>query len=247
MKETQGPGRLALAAILAFVVTLAATAPAHLAVSFIASPQISMQGVEGTVWSGRSRMLVVEGKGIGELGWRINPLGWLPGGMPIEWRLRTQGGEIGGGLRPAGERQLLTAVTGRLPASALQSHLPVPAVLGGVFVLDFERAVLVGGRPEAIEGTIRWNGAAVGLGQALHIGDLRASLRPSDKGGLVADLEDLGGPLELQGSATLSGGTHAVDLRLRARPSADSALRDSLGLLGNPDRAGWYRLRYGGA
>ena len=82
--------------------------------------------------------------------------------------------------------------------------------------------------------------------QRLPVGDVEAVLAPED-GIETAQIRDLGGPLEVIGTARLEAdGRYELNLRVKARAEADPRLANLMRGLGRPDKQAYYPIRYSG-
>lgn len=240
--------RWALPAGAVFLMFLVLTLPARHVLGWLGGGQFAAQGIDGTPWRGRVQRLAVRQTALGPVVWQLRPLRLLTG--RLEYRLFVQSGAGGGELRAG--RALFGAPYVReaqlsLPAADLARQLRLTLVgLGGDFLLDLDTLRLSGGWPGELAGELRWQGARLTQPQRLDLGDLR--LRLELRGGdIVGILGDDGGPLELGGELTLTQDRgYRLDALLKPRAAAAPQLRQSLGLLGNPDAQGRYRLQYSG-
>lgn len=242
--------RQALPVVALFLVFLAITLPATHVLGWLSGGgRLAAAGIEGTAWNGRAERLAVGGYTLGPVVWRWNPLPLFAG--RLEYRVFAQSGAGGGELRLG--RGLSGALSARdmqltLPAAEVGRQLHVPLVtLDGDFQIDVAELVFAGGWVESLAGQIVWQGAQVLQPSPLPLGSLTMQLGLRD-GNVVGTLGDQGGPLELGGEFTLGADrAYRLDALLKPRGDADPQLRQALGMLGNPDAQGRYRLRYSGA
>lgn len=240
---------MAPAAVL-FCAFLVITLPARHVLGWLGLGQVAMQGVEGTVWAGRIARLGVGRTVVGPLAWRLRPTALLAG--RLEYQVFVQSGSGGGELRAGrglfGGPYLADAQLS-LPAAYVVRQLPLSMVqTGGDFLLDITRASFRGGWPQELDGQLTWQDAKVLQPTALELGTLTLQLGLRD-GQLVGALGDAaGGPLELGGEFRLGADRrYVLDALAKPRAAASSELRQNLGLLGQPDSQGRYRLQLSGA
>lgn len=232
-----------------FVIFLVLTLPARHVLGWLGGGLVAVQDVEGTPWRGRVQRLAVQQTLVGPVVWQLRPQQLLTG--RLEYRLFVQSGAGGGELRAG--RGLFGVPYVReaqlsLPAADLARQLRLNLVgLGGDFLVDIDTLRLSGGWPGELAGELRWQGARLVQPQRIDLGELRMQLELRG-GNVVGILGDGGGPLELGGEITLGPDRkYRLDALLKPRAQADPQLRQSLGLLGNPDAQGRYRLQYSGA
>ncbi|MBI5460984.1 MAG: type II secretion system protein N [Gammaproteobacteria bacterium] len=247
----------AVAAVL-FVFFLLLTVPARHAWGWLGGGQLAVQGIEGTLWSGRVAHLANPAHPVfpvGPLAWHVRPQALLLG--RLEYQVFVQSGTGGGELRVG--RGLFGG------ASVTAAHLSVPAAdlaqglhlnlltLAGEFQIDIDELRLSadgsGALPSVLEGVLVWRDARVVQPSPLSLGQLRMQLglREGQVVGALSD-EGEGGSLELSGELSIGADRqYRLDALLKPRATADAPLREALGLLGAPDAQGRYRLQYSGA
>ena len=70
---------LILVAVVTGIVALVVTFPARIAYKWVSSPLLAMNGISGTVWSGKAREFSTNGVYLRNLEWRSHPLKLLAG------------------------------------------------------------------------------------------------------------------------------------------------------------------------
>lgn len=251
LKALAGTGALLL---FAYLMALIAMAPAPFVWKLL-EPQLDLpvvlqvQELSGSVWNGRAGAVRVEGREIGRLAWRWQPMAMLRGrlGLRLHWQAGADEVELLLQLGRGAAR--LTDLRGGLDASRLQAWFDLPVLLDGRVDLDVGRIRWDGdtGFHQA-DGSVLWSNAAAGLPRPLTLGLYRAELDALD-GALQARIEaSPESPLEIQGTASWhpSAG-HRLDLMLRAGPQADPALRSALDAIASRQTDGSHRLLLEGA
>lgn len=240
--------RWALPAGILFLAFLVLTLPARHVLGWVGGGQLAVQDIDGTPWRGRVQRLAIQQTSLGPVVWQLRPLRLLIG--QLEYQLFVQSGAGGGELRAG--RGLVGAPYVRaarlsLPAADIARMLRLNLVsLGGDFLIDIDTLRVMGGWPGELQGELRWQDARLVQPQRIGLGNLRMQLELRD-GTIVGVLGDDGGPLELGGEFILGPDrNYRLDALIKPRAEADPQLRDSLGMLGNPDAQGRYRLQYSG-
>lgn len=242
--------RWAVPAAILFCVFLAVTLPARHVLGWLGLGQVAMQGIEGTVRAGRIARLGIGRTVIGPLAWRLRPTALLAG--RLEYQVFVQSGSGGGELRVGrglfGTPYLSDAQLS-LPAADVVRQLPLSMVqAGGDVLLDVTHARFSAGWPRALDGLLTWRDAEILQPAPLQLGTLtlQLGLREGQVVGTLAAAA--GGPLELGGEFRLgSDRRYVLDALIKPSATASPDLRQSLGLLGNPDSQGRYRLQLSGA
>lgn len=243
--------------LLVYLLGLVFTLPARDALG-LASQQLQARGitlaagaVDGSAWSGRAAPLMVNRIMLDAARWDLRVWPLLAGRVAAELDLR-QGDAFarGDAAVSRGGAIWLDGVDARLPASRIAEFIPpgLPVALEGAFSSRIASLEFDGRRFSDVAGRVVWSGAAITAPMALTLGDLVAELGTDETGEwVVADVRDAGGPLALSGEIAVNAvGAYRVELRMGARESAPDQLKQTLGLLGQPDREGRYTLRLNG-
>ncbi|MBX3704227.1 MAG: type II secretion system protein N [Steroidobacteraceae bacterium] len=231
---------LVAAGVAAFLVFVIARVPAHQLASRLPGG-IAMQGVGGTIWSGRASQLAVNGAPIGALEWSCRPWRLLALKWSCRVNLRPAGGalvaELSGGLD--GEL-LATGLSGQVPLAAFEG-MATPPGWSGSLELDVERLRIVARRPIEAAGKLFVRSLkAPGPGGPL-LGDFELTVGEGAVGTdtLTGRLRDLGGPLRVRGAIELRpDGSYLLSGEVAPGPGAGPAIFDTLAFLGPPDELG---------
>lgn len=202
---------------------------------------IELDGVGGTVWSGRARSLAVKGRALGGLQWSCRPWTLLALRWSCSAKLSPRGGEISGDLSgDFGDEVAAENLKGRVPIAAFEG-IATPRGWTGDLELDLEALRLIGSRPAAATGTLFLRRLrAPGAGGQL-LGDFELTVGEGTVGGesLNGRLRDLGGPLRVRGSIELEqDGRYLLTGEASPGPGAGPAIFDTLRFLGSPDGQG---------
>jgi general secretion pathway protein N len=233
-------GAYVAAGVAAFIVCIVAMVPASQVTRRLPA-DIRLEGVAGTIWSGRARMLVVQDHALGALRWSCRP--WRL--ILLEWSCRVAlsppGGELEGDLAArAGGELLARHVRGRLPI-ALFEGIATPRGWTGVLELDVGEVRIVDRRPAAASGTLFVRSLRAPGPRGERLGDFELVVGEGTVGGeaLNGRLRDLGGPLHVRGAVELrEDGSYLLTGDAAPGPGAGPAIFDTLGFLGPPDSQG---------
>jgi general secretion pathway protein N len=233
--------RIAAAGAAAFLIVLIARFPARWAAGVLPRGTACLQ-LGGTLWSGTCTGLLAAGAPLGDLSWTAHPLQLLIGRLSVTVALTLPNGTVSSRveLRPTG-----TITAENLQATVPLSHALIaqlPPNTQGVLQIDLASLRWNGKRITAIRGDLSVRGLAV-RGESL--GDYRVSFpRDSAASGGSTDeptgrLEDLGGPLSVQGTLRLTPAPGFVlDTQVAPRANAPRDIVQALRLLGSPDAQG---------
>lgn len=236
----------ALLFLVVFTIVLAARLPLRWALPLWPKSVHCLQP-EGTLWSGRCQGLSLAGEdfALDQVEWDLQPAGLWRGQLAVDIRIRRQ---------DATARALLRWSPGRIEiqdgvgSGRIEPGWP-PPLAGWSGRLAFKDLALhyAGGQLAALAGVAEAHGLR--SPQGMDWGSYRLEVPPSNGQGLApGTLVSLGGPLRLQGSATLSPVERSwqLDVRVALQPGADPALANALGALGPPDAEGLRPLSVAG-
>lgn len=243
IQRTRG---LILVGILTLIIGLVVTLPARVAFSWVSLPFVSLNGVQGTVWSGTAREFSTNGVYLRDLQWRARPLQLLTGklayqvsGSPVSGFFDSEVAiELGGKLT-------LRNLTASVPLQMLERAAGIRGLRGSAS-LQFERLQLVAGRPAAMEGRIETTDVVVPLLARASLGGYRADFFTQNNG-IVASVEDTDGVYDLAGSLQVNSDRSYQFLgKVMAKPGTSKELADKLDVLLPADEAGRKELRFDG-
>lgn len=208
---------------------------------------VQLSEVGGTIWDGHAGELRAHGKPLGRVGWQISPWAALSG--RLDGDLQLDGAEFKGQAHAQANSANtidLTAVTFEFPAERLSPALDIPGLtpVGRVHV-DLRELQLVAGFPRRLNGEAVWRGAAVAGEAAAQFGDLRAEFRTTASGEITGLVNDLGGPLSLEGSFTVGITGYDAEALLAARDGNPDVIR-ALGWIGEAQADGSSVLKISG-
>lgn len=230
--------KLAILGIVAFVVSLIVTVPAHFAGGYL-PPGIQASGLQGTLWQGQARRLQVRGFNLGEVTWEIRPYALLLGRIQADVsmsRTDLQGrGSVARGLtgyhildaRLQGDERFLA------PFAA-----DYGVTVDGRIEADIDELAFNDDGPQAADGMIAWREARLLNPSALVLGNVNVTLN-QEGDTAVAELRNTGDELRLNGDAQLqSGWNYNARLQIAPTPATPKQVRDALPFLGQPDARG---------
>lgn len=216
--------------------------PASLIVSRIRG--ISCGAVDGSIWSGSCTGLVVQGMSLGDVRWTLHPAALLIGELAAHVSL-TDGPAVA-------HADVETRSTSSITLRNLVADLPldpaalprVPPNLRGTAHLDITRVTWAHDAITRLEGRIEAHDLEDHTRGTTRFGSYALTFPPGGQGIPVARLQDLGGPLSVEGTVQLtlrpgfSGGRYTVQALVSPRASAPPELKENLSILGFPDAQG---------
>jgi len=233
----------------AFVLFLLTGLPASVVTGLAGNEALRFRGVSGTAWTGEVAALSIGDYPVRNLGWSLHPLALLLGRLSADIRADIPGGSLRGRLE---------AGLGGLALSNFEAGgnlRPVARAIGlqqagGRGRVAIEVLGINGGWPRKAVGSLRVTGFPL-LPDGGAPGDFQLDVTApeiGEDGRFSADIKDLGGPLEVSGTLTLSPpGDYELNSLVRPRPDAPSALVDGLSLLGAADASGRRQVSLAGS
>ena len=236
---------LGIGAYLAFLIS---SFPADTAVRWFAPPAVRTNNVTGTIWSGSAELASVENFAMRDLRWQIDALPLLLARLGGTAQARISGGFADAQFLVAGERIELANLQMSTTLAALAEALPVSGASGALnaqlATLELERMMAqINSQqievfwPVNASGTIRISDLLVepyaGLGTTLiPLGSYELEFVPGDETLTQAQIRDLGGPLEFNGTLDLSpSGEYALDGQIMTREGAPESLVQGLNFM----------------
>ena len=198
-------GWLVAAALLAAVIFIVSALPASIALRFLPK-DIRADDASGTLWHGSFAQVTVRGRQIGALEWRLHPLPlftgalnadvrWIKQGFVLDAVLAARGNEVsaqeingGGAIEDLAELGITRGWTGTV-------HVAIPELR-----VDAQKIRAAAGtiKIEALKSK-RFGDADVG---GYELSFTPESVQPD--GSALAQVRDLGGPLQLTGALTIA-------------------------------------------
>jgi hypothetical protein len=248
---------LAVFAIACFLFQLLATVPARLVLGHAGQvlPQVSVAGVQGTIWSGSAANieLSIDGKqhSLGETKWQLSklPLIWGSAALDLSAQHNKQTIIAHAALGVGGSVRLSDSDIS-LPAAMIREFAPIPVEIGGQLSLRINELELVGQAVEALDGVLTWQQAEVDFtGTPAELGSYVAELSMDDKGAYLAKVSDLGGAaLGISGDVEYAPQqrTYKVDAQLIPGEKLDPNIKNMIFQFGTPDARGAIRFKQSG-
>jgi general secretion pathway protein N len=232
---------LAAGAYLAFVVSLF---PAATAVRWFAPPELALAGVGGTIWSGNAALASVPGLAVRDVRWSLRRLPLLIGRATGQLSARLPSGFLETGFSASFGTLQLDGVRLSTNIDTLAGLLPLSGA-SGLVSATFDKLVLTDGWPTVLQGQVRVSDLLVepliGAEQGpLPLGAHEVQFEMGDGDTVRGVIHDLGGPLEINGTLTLTPAReYVLEGKLLTRPDAAPMLVQSIQIMtSDPDASG---------
>ncbi len=214
---------------------------------------LQLQGINGSIWQGAASQTSWKGQPLGALHWDLQMLPLLLGKLGAGFSIQTPQGYLQGEVTvPLTSGPIrLSEVSGQLPLTELMSFvppMPIPVAVAGTVTLNITQLEFDPvSHAATATGRASWQSAEVLSPQAFKMGNLQAEIATDEQGVVVAQLKDLGGPLELDAQILFKpDSSYGLSGTVGAKNDADASLQQALGWLGKADAKGKYKLKLNG-
>jgi hypothetical protein len=199
---------------------------------------VRLADARGTAWRGSGLLADAKGSWRLPIGWRLDPVALLRGGLALDLDPAESAGAKGT-LHAQGNTLRVEGLHVELPAAMAETlwrRPPVPRV-DGTLGIDAPAFSYDGSRGDG-RFELRWSNARVGLaGVRARLGTVEAHGRSAD-GAVVVDLSSAGGDAVLRGTATLRNDGASLVATLAPTPTLAPAAAVALRALGPADPDG---------
>lgn len=230
---------LALVGGAVFAAVAVATLPASLITSRL-PPQVVLDGVAGSIWSGSAEHLTLQGSPLGTLTWDAHPAALLGGRLEYSIELTQPAGYVRG--------RVALHVGGAIDADDVDLALPITALnrnpaanaWQGDLAGHVVHARLEGGWPVAVDGKFTMSKLRP-PGAAFDVGSYALEFEPSATTAerLVGRVRDVNAPLEVRAQlAVQRERSYVLEGEVTPKPGAPPDIANAIAFLGPPDAAG---------
>ena len=147
-------GLLIAVGVISLIVGLILNLPARVAIHWMAPSEIAIGGIEGTVWNGSARELLVRGIYLREVNWSLSTMQALVGKFTYDVEANPISGFFESELQIKSNGEIvMSELRATLPVSLLSSAIGINE-LQGQSNLIFDRLELVNGFPIVADGTV---------------------------------------------------------------------------------------------
>jgi len=218
------------------------TLPARVALSFFQPPDVTLDGVSGTLWNGRAQAVRSGVLHLGSVEWKLDILRLFTGKLGADVKVtRTDGFAQGFIATAPGGRITLRGFNASLPVGALPPNV-VRGGWTGTMSLKLGQLVLENSWPVAAAGTVEVTDLVGPANRPATLGSYKVVF-PAEGAGtadaLTGTLSDTGGPLAVNGTVQLKADrSYLVNGLIATRPGAPGDMTRTLEILGEPDAQG---------
>lgn len=232
--------------VLALVLGLVIMFPARVAIGWFAPSEVTIAGIQGSVWRGGANEAAADGLYMRDIEWRLNALRLFTGQLSYSVEATPASGflESDVSINLSGT-VTLSDLTAALPLGLLADAVNVPGLRGNVS-LTFERMEIVDGLATAADGTAQIADLVIPIFGRDSLGGYRAEFFTQNNG-VTASIEDTDGVLDMAGSLQIRADRSFDFIALViAKPEAPQGIRQRLQTLPPANDRGQRELRYEG-
>lgn len=227
---------LAIVGGAAYLLFLILTFPARVAFDWLVPDSMVALGVEGTIWRGKARTLVINEVAFSSAKWRFTPTALLALSVGYEVEAERSDGFVRARVNKGlfGD-MAIRDLQAALPLASLEQALPLSGASGNLSArLDTVR--LQNDWPVVLNGQINLNQLIVNAPNRQALGSYLLAFDNQRSDPITGRFSDIEGPLQVEGVLTLrSDRTYFVEGHAAPRPDANDDLRNMLRFLGPPD------------
>jgi len=238
--------RLVVAGLVTLFLGLLSFFPARVAYQWFAPPEISLAGIDGSIWSGSARETQANGIYLRDVEWSMRPLSLFAGKLAYAIEAKPSSGFVEGNIAVGiGGTVSFTDLRAALPLQSMQRLVGMPGISGEVNA-QFDRLLLEDGIPVAAEGVLEVANLVAPRVHRASIGGYRAEFFTQESG-VMASVEDTDGVIDLAGSLQISSDrSYQFIAKLAPKNSTPANLRQQMQFLGSADERGQHELRLEG-
>jgi general secretion pathway protein N len=209
---------------------------------------VFLEGVDGSVWSGKVALANISGQQLQNLKWQFKPWKMLLGDAELAMYFKMKDGY--------GKGVLGYNVFGKTYARNLDAWLPMGWVLpmfnlgslkpGGALAVNLKELQLRNKTVATALGSLVWQDAEITILKPMPLGSFKVELEPTNEG-IKGVISDMGGPLQIEGLINLDQqGKYNLTAEVAVRDPNQQDLKSAISSLGRPDRNGKVKLQQSG-
>ena len=239
-----------LGGLLALLLVGVLTLPAATAYAWFHPPQsnVSLSGLQGSIWTGEAASLRVDGHELGRLNWRISPWQSLWGARSLDFELQGPALKLRGTAQAAAAGEIqLQALQGEVDAAWLAPALAIPELTpAGRLEVEVEQLRLDAEQmPLDIVARLYWREAGVRGRAEAQFGDIEI-LANGLNGRIGAEVRSVeGADLAIDGRIQLAERRYQAEFVLLPRVSSGPLIQ-ALAWVGEPRAEGGRLLKVEG-
>jgi len=208
---------------------------------------VQLNGISGSIWSGRIGAVRTQQLTIRNIDWTLSAWRLLLGEADIQWQIQDPAMNLQGELMLSRPNIHLTNVSGSIDLLALAERLPAQDfLLAGRLDVDISEIGYKNTGWHNASGQVVWKSARVLSPTDIELGGFKADLS-SKAGRLVAQLNDIGGAVQLSGNSSMSRqGSYDYVVEIGIRDTSVPRLLEAFNYLEKHNENGLAKLRGNG-
>ncbi len=239
------PRYFVIVGVLAYLVMLVSTLPAVMAINLVQTENNHpvLSGVEGSVFAGRAVQVRLHGIELGPLAWQIRATRLLLGRLEYQLVFSSERfpGHAIAGISLSGRRYARDVAMSLDQDFLINRWSPLEVQTGGRLTVAIENMEFDDVFPSALTGFLQWSDAQ--LIEPLQLALGRVELVVTSEAGHLFGRVTNNGPTAVSGEISLDrNGHYTLDLYIKPAAGASEELTGILGMAGQLQSDGSYRL-----
>lgn len=226
---------------LTFLALAIVTLPAAVVIPRVQPPNVTLAGLDGTVWKGSAQVLQVNGIHLGRIQWDLHVLPLFALRAAADVRLDRTDGFAQGGVSVGNQTVQLSDFSASLPLSLLPPQV-APGGWAGSVNARLAELTLSNGWPTSADGTVNLVDLTGPARKPTNIGSfqLKFPIETTEANTLVGSINDVEGPIQVAGKIELKSTdrSYLVEGLVATKPDAPAEFARTLEYLGPPDAQG---------
>lgn len=209
---------------------------------------VYLQGIGGSVWSGKASQASIAGETLQDLKWKLKPWKTLLGDAEVAMYFKMKNGYgkgvIGHNLLGSNYAHNVEAW---LPMGWLMPMFKLGSLkAGGALAINLKELEVKNKTVATALGSLVWQDAEITILKPMPLGSLKVDLKPTSDG-IEGVISDMGGPLKVEGLVSLDHeGKYEIKAELALRDPEQQDLKNAIYSLGRPDSSGKVKLQQTG-
>lgn len=229
--------------------------PAGTAIRWFVPPQVAINGIQGTVWSGSAATGTIAGLPVQDLRWHLRPWTLLTGRVAGNVEVRLPDGFVTTAFSATRRAATFSDLRGGTSLATLASVVPALRGTRGQASIELSSLRLENGWPEQVRGNLKVAALEItpfipnGNNNLLPLGDYTLTFGDAPPHTVAGRFIDNGGPLEIAGTVSVNQAREfSFDALIKPRAGAPQMLVDGLKpITADPDADGRRRLTLSGS
>jgi general secretion pathway protein N len=235
-----------LTGIATLVIGLIITFPARVAYKWLASENLKLSDISGSIWHGNAKQGYATGIYLKNIKWNFQPLTLLAGKFKFLVSSNPTSGFLDANIEFSIDGRItMSDIAAAMPLSTLQDALPLGSIQGDLS-LQLSHLVIKDSLPREATGILNIENLISPYFLPTPLGSFRAEFQTTNND-ISASVESISDTLDLAGIITLTADRHYQFIgQMATKESAPLSITQQLQFMGAPNSHGQYEFRIEG-